>query len=144
VSGVKHTKTHFNYSPEALELLEGRWNGLSNKKVMTNKLIDLATCFVAGHLIENELYPQIQTVRQRIQSAGEGAWGTLRKGDLDHHWVAWLLSLIDAKDVKHVQWLEKRAEEMVDKQRDKLKAIEEKLIEQGYIEGDEFKAIRGK
>lgn len=137
-------KVRFNYSPEALEILEGRWNGLSNKKVMTQKLIDLATCFVAGHFIENERYPQIQTVRQRIQNAGEGVWGTLRKGGLDHQWVAWLLSLIDAKEVRHVQWLENRAKEMVDKHRDKLEVIEKKLIEQGYINGDEFKKIRGK
>lgn len=142
--GEQHTKVRFNYSPEALEILEGRWNGLSNKKVMTNKLIDLATCFVAGHFIENERYPDVQTVRQWIQAAGEGAWGTYRKGNLDHHWVAWLLSLIDAKDVKHVQWLEKRAKDTVDKHRDKLEAIEAKLVEQGYIEGDEFKKIREK
>jgi hypothetical protein len=142
--GAQHSKVRFNYSPEALEILESRWNGLNNKEVMTKKLIDLATCFVAGHLIENERYPKIQTVSQRIQSEGEGAWGTLRKGNLDHHWVAWLLSLIDAKDVKHVQSLEKRAKKIVDKHRDTLEAIEGKLIEQGYIEGDEFKQIREK
>ena len=72
--GEKHSKVRFKYSPESLEILEGRWNGLSNKKVMTKKLIDLATCFVAGHLIENERYPQVQTVSQRIQSAGEATW----------------------------------------------------------------------
>jgi hypothetical protein len=142
--GEQDTKVRFNYSAEALEILEGRWNGLSNKKVMTNKLIDLATCFVAGHLIENESYPQVQTVRQTIQAAGAGVWGTYRQGGLDHQWVAWLLSLIDAKDVKYVHELEDRAKKMVDRNRDKLKAIEEKLIEQGYIEGEEFKKIRGK
>ena len=70
--------------------------------------------------------------------------GTLRKGNLDHHWVAWLLSLIDAKDVKHVQWLEKRAKELIDKHRDLLEVIEKKLNEQGYIDGDEFRQVRGK
>jgi hypothetical protein len=142
--GEEHSKVKFNYSPEALQILEGKWNGLDNKKVMTNKLADLATCFVAGHLIENERYPQVQTVTQRIQSEGEGVWGTIRKSNADHHWVAWLLSLVDEKDVKWVKWLEKRAKTMVDKHRPKLKALEEMLIEQGYIEGDEFKKIRGK
>jgi hypothetical protein len=142
--GEKYAKTHFDYSPEALQILSEQWDGLANEKKMRRKVIDLAMCFVAGHLIESEQYKDVKTVSQRIEEAGEGIWGTLKKGNTDAHMVAWLLSLIDMKGVKMVHALETTAKKRVDANRLTLEAIEKKLIEQGYIEGDEFKQIRGK
>lgn len=142
--GEEYTKTHFNYSEEALQILNERWNGLTNKTKMTKKTIDLAVCFAAGHLIEAEKFAGVQTVSQRIRQAGDSIWGTMRKGKLDHHMVAWLLSLIDVRSFETVLKLEKMARQHVDANRERLEAIENRLIEKGYIDGEEFKQIRGK
>lgn len=139
--GQKHAKTHFKYSREARLIIDEQWDGLRNRDVMTKKILDLATCFVAGHIIEYEKYKQLRPVSVQIQESRREVWATMRQGDMDYHVVAWLLSLIDRRDVRLVQQLEQSAIRLVNARRPLLDAIERRLLEKGHIEPEELRQL---
>jgi hypothetical protein len=133
----KSRRASINWSIDPATLAKIDWLNEAESEKALAAVREIITCLVAGEVAEKEFKPDMQLLSHRINDVHFAHGGKI---GADRDTLVWLLCQVQRPDIAEVRQAEERAKAILVDREARMKAIADRLVTSGYIEGEELSA----